>query len=383
MKEDGTTREPGGLSNLIEVRQKRLTGHVEEENIWKIRKCLVGEMTTICSVSSISNRLLKWGLGEIKVQRMGAKLFLLTIEDEDLYLMLEDLDWSYLKEIFSDIKPWSETMGCRERATWLEVSGLPLHCWNGTTLKKIAGLWGTFEAMGINANHSRDCEKVTVLISTRQVKKIDEVIEMEVRDKIFEVGVVELGFLDDSDTTVGKKGAEVNVICEEVQESESISDSKLEQENKEVVGDDRSCSGTEEEALNVMCAEKDLNKCMDRELENIRGQINVDELMGGISNKVKKTAVSKHMVGPGGISSQLPEPLSVNTYKKGRNLGSKIEAHSLKKSWASIVDAHFNSGEYNVENNSERCESLSEGENAKDLFEDLESWKGKERKKKN
>ncbi|KAK8669772.1 hypothetical protein V6N13_104541 [Hibiscus sabdariffa] len=81
-------------------------------------------------------------------------------------------------------------------------------------------------------------------------------------------------------------------------------------------------------------------------------------------------------VGPEGISSQLPEPLSVNTDKKGRNLGSKIEAHNLKKSWASALDSHFNSGEYNVENNSERCESLSEGENAKDLFEDLESWKG-------
>ncbi|KAK8582664.1 hypothetical protein V6N13_069436 [Hibiscus sabdariffa] len=211
MKEDGTTREPGGSSNLIEVRQKRLTGHMEEEDLWKIRKCLAGEMITICSVSSISNRLLKWGLGEIKVQRMGAKLFLLTIEDEDLYLMLEDLDWSYLKEIFTDIKPWSETMSCRERATWLEVSGLPLHCWNGTTLKKI------------------------------------------------------VGFSDDSDTTVGKKGEEVKVICEEVQESESISDSKSEQENKEVVGDDRSCSGTE--ALNVTCAKKT--------------SINVDELMHG------------------------------------------------------------------------------------------------------
>ncbi|KAK8671908.1 hypothetical protein V6N13_038491 [Hibiscus sabdariffa] len=80
-------------------------------------------------------------------------------------------------------------------------------------------------------------------------------------------------------------------------------------------------------------------------------------------------------VGPEGISSQLPEPLSVNTDKKGRNLGSTIEAHSLKKSWASVLDAYFNSGEYNVENNSEQCESLSEGENAKDLFEDLESWK--------
>ncbi|KAL4348986.1 hypothetical protein GQ457_17G018730 [Hibiscus cannabinus] len=73
MKEDGTTREPGSPSNLIGVRQKRITGHVEEEYLWKIKKILVGEMTTICSVSCISNRLLKWGLGEIKSSKNGSK----------------------------------------------------------------------------------------------------------------------------------------------------------------------------------------------------------------------------------------------------------------------------------------------------------------------
>ncbi|KAL4334984.1 hypothetical protein GQ457_07G001600 [Hibiscus cannabinus] len=80
--------------------RKRITGHVETEDLWKMRRCLVGRMATVCSIRSIELRLQSWGLGEIKVQRLGGKTFLISIDDEDLFLMLEDLQWSYLKEIF-------------------------------------------------------------------------------------------------------------------------------------------------------------------------------------------------------------------------------------------------------------------------------------------
>ncbi|KAK8602705.1 hypothetical protein V6N13_084910 [Hibiscus sabdariffa] len=102
---------------------KRITGHVENEDLWKLRRCLVGTMETICSVSSIYSRLTEWGLGEINVQRLWAKSYLLTILDEELFLMLGDVNWSYLKEIFSNVKPWSELTSYNERATWLEIRG--------------------------------------------------------------------------------------------------------------------------------------------------------------------------------------------------------------------------------------------------------------------
>ncbi|KAK8582692.1 hypothetical protein V6N13_069464 [Hibiscus sabdariffa] len=89
--------------------------------------------------------------------------------------------------------------------------------------------------MGVNANHSRDCEKVTVLISTDQVKKIEEVVEIEVGDKIFEIGVVELGFSDDTATALGKKVIVEKVNCDVIQESESETDTISLQDKKEVV----------------------------------------------------------------------------------------------------------------------------------------------------
>ncbi|KAK8661973.1 hypothetical protein V6N13_091561 [Hibiscus sabdariffa] len=82
------------------TQRMKVRGHVVVEELWKLQRCLIGEMSTICSVGAVAMRLEKWGLNGIKVHRIGGKVFLLSFEDEDLYTMLEDLNWSYLKEIF-------------------------------------------------------------------------------------------------------------------------------------------------------------------------------------------------------------------------------------------------------------------------------------------
>ncbi|KAL4387533.1 hypothetical protein GQ457_09G008630 [Hibiscus cannabinus] len=175
---------------------ERINGHVETEDLWKYKKCLVGTMATVCSTSSVQMRLHEWGLGEIVVKRLGGKTFLLSIEDEDLFMMLEDVNWSHLKEIFVEISFWSEKVIQRDRTIWIKVTGLPLHCWNLVTLKKVAALWGSFEALGENANQCMDCEKVTVLITTKQMEKISEVIEIEVDSFVYKMMVMEIGFSD-------------------------------------------------------------------------------------------------------------------------------------------------------------------------------------------
>ncbi|KAE8680257.1 hypothetical protein F3Y22_tig00111392pilonHSYRG00536 [Hibiscus syriacus] len=101
-----------------------------------------GKMPTVCSMREISFRLQKWGLKSIKVQRIG------------------------------------------ERATWIKVSGVPLQCWNHITLKRVAELWGNFESLGENADHSIDYENVTILITTNQDKRIDEIVEIEIGNNI-------------------------------------------------------------------------------------------------------------------------------------------------------------------------------------------------------
>ncbi|KAK8673988.1 hypothetical protein V6N13_112296 [Hibiscus sabdariffa] len=136
-------------------------------------------MPIVCLVEKVQIRLHEWGMGDIKVRRMGGKSFILTVEDTYFYKMLEDLQWSYLKEVFSSVRPWSESELKIHRATWIEISGVPIHCWNGTTFRRLAQLWGEFNAFGENLDCSIDCEKMKVLITTSRVQKICEVVELE------------------------------------------------------------------------------------------------------------------------------------------------------------------------------------------------------------
>ncbi|KAK8663537.1 hypothetical protein V6N13_083353 [Hibiscus sabdariffa] len=131
-----------------------------------------------------------------KIRRFRGRSFILTIEDMDLYRMLEDLQWSYLKEIFSSIRPWSEAESKTYRATWIEITGVPLHCWNGTTFKRLAQLWGDFEAFGENPNCSIDCENMKVLISTNLDQRICDVVELEVGNFVYDVRIMEVGYMD-------------------------------------------------------------------------------------------------------------------------------------------------------------------------------------------
>ncbi|KAK8664952.1 hypothetical protein V6N13_084720 [Hibiscus sabdariffa] len=151
------------------------------------------------------------------------------------------------------------------------------------TLKRIVGLWGKFEALGVNADHKRECEKVTILISANQVKKIEEVMELEAGDKSVEISVVEIWFSEVSAAEENRKLKAENVSNKEKHDFESTSESSSDQSCKEVEEDDQSCYGTEVEALKAMCAEKENNNGLNRELENSRGMINEEELMGGKS----------------------------------------------------------------------------------------------------
>ncbi|KAK8697322.1 hypothetical protein V6N13_113474 [Hibiscus sabdariffa] len=95
----------------------------------------------------VKDRLHAWGLGDTIVKSMGGKKFLLRIKDEELLELLENHKWSLLEEVFANIEYWSESSQIVERIVWVEVRGIPLHCWNYETFKRIVGMWGTLTAL--------------------------------------------------------------------------------------------------------------------------------------------------------------------------------------------------------------------------------------------
>ncbi|KAK8648245.1 hypothetical protein V6N13_129005 [Hibiscus sabdariffa] len=118
--------------------RERIKGYVEEEMLWKLQKCLIGYTAVEGDTTRLQDNLCRWGLGEIKIKKMAGRVFLLEIEDVDVYNSLKDSGWSYLKEVFTEVHPWSESFRSPERVVWLEMVGVPLHCWNQNTFKRIA-----------------------------------------------------------------------------------------------------------------------------------------------------------------------------------------------------------------------------------------------------
>ncbi|KAK8663423.1 hypothetical protein V6N13_083243 [Hibiscus sabdariffa] len=194
----------------VKDEHKKITGHVENEDLWQLRRCLVGVMDTLCSASNIQNILAKWGLGEINVQRLGAKMFLLTIEDKELYLMLEDVNWSHLNEIFQEVKPWLE------------------------------------KALDENNKHTMDCEKVRVLIATNKVKQIEKTLDVKVGDSVFQVSVREVGVHDGTSYPLCNNGKSEMTDIEETNKSKSTSKSDMVRSKTED-DVDQNRSGMEEE----------------------------------------------------------------------------------------------------------------------------------------
>ncbi|KAK8693996.1 hypothetical protein V6N13_071560 [Hibiscus sabdariffa] len=182
------------LGEETEGRKKQIIiqGHVDSESLWKLSRCLVGTMATDVSVETAKDRLHIWGLGSIAVKWMGGRSFLLEVEDEELLKMMESQNWSLLEEVFADVSYWTESFRVMERIIWVEIRGIPLHCWNYETLKRIVAVWGDLVALGENVNQRDDCAKVTVLISTKQIQIIENTVIIQVGNESFSAWVAEI-----------------------------------------------------------------------------------------------------------------------------------------------------------------------------------------------
>ncbi|KAK8662186.1 hypothetical protein V6N13_091773 [Hibiscus sabdariffa] len=267
-EDDNSLKKPGKI--------KRVKRVVHTEDLWKAKRCLVGTMNIVCSVRSLELRLQEWGLAEINVKRLDGKSYLLAFDNDELYTMLEDVNWSYLKEIFLEIKPWSEKARFVERATWVELQGLPLHCWNHETIKKVAEQWGEFEALGENANMLLDCERVSVLITTSYEKKIEETVELEVGDEVYMVRASELRFKDVSQVKIQEIGKGEGSSDRQTKDSssEATSANRTEEVNSQSHREEK------EEALNAVVLGNSKNNDNSYDLVETNSHLGESEMKG-------------------------------------------------------------------------------------------------------
>ncbi|KAK9030537.1 hypothetical protein V6N11_031962 [Hibiscus sabdariffa] len=124
-----------------------------------------------------------------------------------------------------------------------------------------------------------DCEKATVLIATNHVRRIEELVEVEIGSKVFQVYAKEIGFNDGTTYPLCNNGKEVLEVTDE---STGVSKSGAE-ERMDVESVDRNQLGTEVEALQPLWAGRNCINDNAREREAVEEQSN---LMGGEPNAV-------------------------------------------------------------------------------------------------
>ncbi|TYH14639.1 hypothetical protein ES288_A06G236700v1 [Gossypium darwinii] len=182
----------------------------------------------------MAERLTKFGLGEISLKRIQGRFFLLEVPDVEYLEVLKQNDWAYLKECFISIEPWSEKRFISERVTWIEVAGIPLHCWNYETFKRVAELWGKLISMGESWNRTVNFEKMEMMISVNKPSLIDELVFMEVGNCKFPIRIIERGmsewkcekFLDGRGQLEEKRGESPEVESGIRSESENFSEER-------------------------------------------------------------------------------------------------------------------------------------------------------------
>ncbi|TYH95086.1 hypothetical protein ES332_A12G083300v1 [Gossypium tomentosum] len=163
---------------------RRVKGFVDEEcpnsgyykeQLWKLQRCLVGKVVTVCDLRSLAERLAKFGFGELIVKRIQGRFFLIEVPDEEYMEVLKQNDWAYLKECFITIEPWSDKRFVTEMVTWIEVA--------------VEELWGKLISVGDSWNGSKGYEKMEMLITINQPKQIKELIMMEIGNCIFPIRI--------------------------------------------------------------------------------------------------------------------------------------------------------------------------------------------------
>ncbi|XP_017604350.1 uncharacterized protein LOC108451131 [Gossypium arboreum] len=89
---------------------------------------LLGETQTLCNLNSLTERITNIGLGELIIKKIQGRYFLIEVPDEELMDILKQREWAYLKEFFIKVEPRTEKFQVSERAVWIEIAGIPLHC---------------------------------------------------------------------------------------------------------------------------------------------------------------------------------------------------------------------------------------------------------------
>ncbi|KAH7833242.1 hypothetical protein Vadar_004386 [Vaccinium darrowii] len=161
------------------------------DNEW-LSRTIVAKLKTLSAMESVREVLHCRGFPQLQIKDMGELWVIVTFPSPQQMLSVFDGELSWLKNWFVEVKKWSPDLKeVRRRNIWISCYGVPLHCWSAQTFQKIAQVWGEVLTMDDATVKGYSFAAGKVMISTETWDRINEVIQMEVKGKIFEIRVVE------------------------------------------------------------------------------------------------------------------------------------------------------------------------------------------------
>lgn len=142
------THAHGRLSYVEATRRGNMAhvqaGGVRQEELHWLQRCLLAEVKNCDDLNDLSYLMERAGFLNIKVKYTGGLRVLLecTTTEEAQKALNEGLPT--LMNWFNWVCPWSmeKELERPRRLIWLNISGVPLHAWNGDNFSAIASAFG-------------------------------------------------------------------------------------------------------------------------------------------------------------------------------------------------------------------------------------------------
>ncbi|XVE95099.1 hypothetical protein REPUB_Repub02eG0067400 [Reevesia pubescens] len=173
-------------------RRKVCLAEVEEDSLLRLGKCLIGIAIGIFEAEFLMDKFKAEGVAGVSVKKISGKHFLIEFDEDVARLKLLNGDWPWLSEWFSECFPWSDELVMKTRTTWLYCEGVPLHAWNYNTFRNIGDFWGELVSIDEKTLAFEDFAHGAICITTDNLHKIDDVIDLECGGNCFPIRVYEV-----------------------------------------------------------------------------------------------------------------------------------------------------------------------------------------------
>ncbi|KAG5549336.1 hypothetical protein RHGRI_014628 [Rhododendron griersonianum] len=146
-------------------------------------------MSRVVSMKSLKTSFSLVSNVAAQFRALGGRSVLITFQSQEVRDDLIKHPW--MERWFEGVKPWSGEPASVERFVRLSCQGVPLNGWNATTFKQIGEIWGSFVSVEEATLKDLSFANGKVLITTKEVRKIESWIQLDVQGVQYDVRIVE------------------------------------------------------------------------------------------------------------------------------------------------------------------------------------------------